>query len=320
MSLPLLKYSTALTKKRKEGRKEVPPKMMSNTDEELSALEISEDNEGPVQPRQAGRATFSLSKALDPYLIPKEEVLTTQAVRNTVPAGISQRGDDNIVDLTNTQGGLQNLAESALEEVSESAPIRLSRLKRKAKIKDVEFQEQQQPKHETLGGSNVVGQPPNKKPRRVCQEPEHEFGIRDEQALNLRANEFLASMSRATEYMQTLIRDKAEAIEHMTEAEQHCEQAVRIIQKEKDLVRDITHQLQALIRCGTTMCDFVRNKNDQPYPVCTQVGGGNMSPGQQEGSGNAPDSDTVSEPPVEPHSVAGCHITPPEQCDTRNGA
>ncbi|XP_053104321.1 uncharacterized protein LOC128324144 isoform X2 [Hemicordylus capensis] len=164
---------------RKEGRKEVPPKMMSIRDEELSALETSEDNEGPVQPSQAGRATFSLSKALDPYLIPKEEVLTTQAVRNTVP--------------------------------------------------DVEFQEQQQPKNKTPGGSNVEGQPPYKKPRRVRLEPEHEPGVHDEQALNLHANEFLASMAQATEYMQTLIRDKADAVERMTEAEQHREQATCII-------------------------------------------------------------------------------------------
>ncbi|XP_053157610.1 uncharacterized protein LOC128347260 isoform X2 [Hemicordylus capensis] len=293
MSLPLFKIvnSTHQKKERRRRRRNGSPKMMSIMDEELSALEISEDNEGPVQPRQAERATFSLSKALDPYLIPKE-VLTTQAVRNTVP-----------VDLTNTQ------------EVSESAPIRLNRLKRKAK--NVEFQEQQQPKHETLGGSNLEGQPPYKKPRRVCQEPEHEPGVRDEEALNLCANEFLASMSQATEYMQTLIKNKADAIERMTEAEQHREQATRIIRKEKDLVRDITHQLQTLIKCGSTMCDFVdRNKKDQPYPVCIQAGGGAMSHSQQEGSGD--DSDMVSEPPVEPHSVAGHQITAPKQCGTRN--
>ncbi|XP_053145634.1 uncharacterized protein LOC128342397 [Hemicordylus capensis] len=37
---------------------------------------------------------------------------------------------------------------------------------------DVEFQEQQQPRHKTPGGSNMEGQPPYKKPRRVNQEPE----------------------------------------------------------------------------------------------------------------------------------------------------
>ncbi|XP_053104322.1 uncharacterized protein LOC128324144 isoform X3 [Hemicordylus capensis] len=94
---------------------------------------------------------------------------------------------------------------------------------------DVEFQEQQQPKNKTPGGSNVEGQPPYKKPRRVRLEPEHEPGVHDEQALNLHANEFLASMAQATEYMQTLIRDKADAVERMTEAEQHREQATCII-------------------------------------------------------------------------------------------
>ncbi|XP_053114774.1 uncharacterized protein LOC128328747 isoform X3 [Hemicordylus capensis] len=149
---------------------------MNIRDDEMSnLLNIPQDMENVVQAPRSGRATFSLSKGSDPYLIPKDEVLTSQAVRNTVSDGIGQRSDDNIVDLTNTQDGLRNLTESALEEEPEPAPTRLSRLKRKAKSKDVVSHEQHQPGHMAPRDSNVEVQPAYKKSRRAILEPGKTF-------------------------------------------------------------------------------------------------------------------------------------------------
>ncbi|XP_053120663.1 uncharacterized protein LOC128331346 [Hemicordylus capensis] len=306
----------------KNKQRKTPPKKMSIRDDEMSnLLDISQDMETVVQPPRPGRATFSLSKSSDPYLIPKDEVFTSQAVRNRVPDGIGQRSDDNIVDLTNTQDGLRNLTESALEEEPEPAPTRLSRLKRKAKSKDVVSHEQHQPGHMAPRDSNVEVQPAYKKPRRAILEPEHEPGLRDVQELNFQDNEFLASMARVTEHIETLIRTRAVAFERKAEAEQHIEQAKRIIRKEMAVISDTSQQLQCLKTRANPVCDFVdRNKKDQPYPVCIQVGGGSASSHQPGGYRNASDSSDEFEPSEESPSGPGPQNAFTEQCETQNGS
>ncbi|XP_053160905.1 uncharacterized protein LOC128349050 isoform X2 [Hemicordylus capensis] len=294
---------------------------MSIKDDEMSNIDIPQDKETVVQAPRSGRATFSLSKGSDPYLIPKDEVLTSQAVRNTVSDGIGQRSDDNIVDLTNTQDGLRNLTESALEEEPEPAATRLSRLKRKAKSKDVVSHEQHQPGHMAPRDSNVEVQPAYKKPRKAILEPEHEPGVRDVQELNFQDNEFLASMARVTEHIETLIRTRAVASERKAEAEQHLEQAKRIIRKEMAVISDTSQQLQCLKTRANPVCDFVdRNKKDQPYPVCIQVGVGSASSHQPGGYRNASDSSDEFEPSEESPSGPGPQNAFTEQCETQNGS
>ncbi|XP_053117502.1 uncharacterized protein LOC128329802 isoform X3 [Hemicordylus capensis] len=295
---------------------------MSIRDDEMSnLLDIPQDMENVVQAPRSGRATFSLSKGSDPYLIPKDEVLTSQAVRNTVSDGIGQRSDDNIVDLTNTQDGLRNLTESALEEEPEPAPARLSRLKRKAKSKDVVSHEQHQPGHMAPRDSDVEVQPAYKKTRKAILEPEHEPGVRDVQELNAQDNEFLASMARVTEHIETLIRTRAVAFERKAEAEQHLEQAKRIIRKQMAVISDTSQQLECLKTCANPVCDFVdRNKKDQPYPVCIQVGGGSTSNHQPGGYRNASDSSDEFEPSEESPSGPGPQNAFTEQCETQNGS
>ncbi|XP_053139068.1 uncharacterized protein LOC128339351 [Hemicordylus capensis] len=185
---------------------------------------------------------------------------------------------------------------------------------------DVVFHEQHQPGHKASRDSNVEVQPAYKKPRKAILEPEHEPGVHDAQDLNFQANEFLASMSRVTEHIETLIRTRAEAFERKAEAEQHLEQAKRIIRKEMAVISDTSQQLRSLKTRASPVCDFVdRNKKDQPYPVCIQVGGGPASSHQPGGHRNASDSSDEFEPSVESPSGPGPQNAFTEQCVTQNG-